>query len=255
MNQDRTFDSRFAELGPVTLPPFSEVKVMMLPIILGDVNSIPDSLGHWRGAIGQLFELSAVKSGVAYITIHEKEVKAGTTHRRQGLHVDGVYRGEVRAGWAGPAIWAAPPRRESTPPSKPLPNKDRKKKKSGDKPKNVLDFANLGGMLTVSNPAGCRAWDQEGIVGFPGNEGECDHLLLQLKPENEMLFRPSVAYWCHALCVHESMPSLVDCHRQFVRLSMPSDAPWFEGYTENPKGVKPTGPILSRRVFMDSVPS
>lgn len=35
-----------------------------------------------------------------------------------------------------------------------------------------------------------------------------------------------------------------DCERTFVRLSMPNDAPWYNGYTKNPKGIKPTGVII-----------
>jgi hypothetical protein len=53
------------------------------------------------------------------------------------------------------------------------------------------------------------------------------------------------------MCVHESVPVATDTERTFVRLSMPSTAPWFEGYTVNPKGILPTGPILPRRTFMD----
>lgn len=60
-----------------------------------------------------------------------------------------------------------------------------------------------------------------------------------------------VVYGCGALTVHKSIPMVKDTPRQFVRLSMPSDAPWYEGYTVNPLGVKPTGPIHDRRAFMD----
>jgi hypothetical protein len=48
------------------------------------------------------------------------------------------------------------------------------------------------------------------------------------------------------------MPMKTATKRQFVRLSLPSDGPWFEGYTENPLGIKPPVEILPRREFMDS---
>lgn len=51
------------------------------------------------------------------------------------------------------------------------------------------------------------------------------------------------------LCVHESVEQKEDCERIFVRLSMPSAAPWFEGYTKNPLGILPTGKILPKREF------
>lgn len=52
--------------------------------------------------------------------------------------------------------------------------------------------------------------------------------------------------------IHESIPQTQFVNRQFVRLSMPSTAPWFKGYAPNPVGVAPTGPILPRRQFMDA---
>lgn len=52
------------------------------------------------------------------------------------------------------------------------------------------------------------------------------------------------SFWCNATCVHESFLMKEDCERTFVRLSMPNDAPWYNGYTKNPKGIKPTGVII-----------
>ncbi len=58
---------------------------------------------------------------------------------------------------------------------------------------------------------------------------------------------PNRVYHCGPLTVHESLPVWQTVPRQFIRISMPSDAPWYEGYTENPLGIKPTGPIHPRR--------
>ncbi len=212
------FDSRFEARATINLPMFSNTRVMMMPIELGDIESVPDSLNHWKPSIYELFLLSDCKEGVGYLTIDEKIVKAGATHRRAGKHVDGVYKGK-----AGP--WA------------------------GD---GGGGWGSAGaGMLTVANVVGCKAWNQAGIEGFAGYEGEADHLASQLKEESATLFQPNMVYWVDGFCIHESLPMEKDCERQFVRLSMPSKAPWFEGYTVNPLGVKPTGPILARRNFMD----
>lgn len=62
-------------------------------------------------------------------------------------------------------------------------------------------------------------------------------------------FKPNKAYWLDGLCVHESIIQKEDTQRTFVRLSMPSTAPWFEGYTKNPLGIQPTGKILTKRPF------
>ncbi len=210
------FESVCRKVGQLQLPAFTGTRIMMMPVIIGDLSSIPETLNEWRDSLKALFDLSPQYAGqVGYLTIDEKQVVPATTHRRAGRHVDGVYRG-VAGPWGGGG-WGA----------------------AGT------------GMLTVASHVGCRAWNGQ-FEGFPGYEGECDHLADQCCPENEVVFGAGEVYWVDGLCVHESIPQAQAVDRQFVRLSMPSTAPWFEGYTENPMGVKPTGPILPRREFMDA---
>jgi hypothetical protein len=54
------------------------------------------------------------------------------------------------------------------------------------------------------------------------------------------------------LGIYDPVPQPQATERTFARLSLPSDGPWFEGYTENPLGVMPTGPILPPREFMNA---
>lgn len=191
---------------------------MMMPLILGDLNSIPLTLQHWKETLGRMFEQCRKHFGsVGYITIDEKEVKAGKTHRRAGLHVDGVYNGSC-GGWGG-----------------------------GDDGGGWGAVGN--GMFTVSSVAGCRAYNQT-FEGKIGKDGECDQFVNQLDQSKSELFGANVLYWVDGLCVHESLPMPQDTKRQFVRLSMPSKAPWFEGYSVNPLGVQPTGAILPKRPYM-----
>lgn len=206
------FTSKFKHLGALELPEFKGTRIMMMPVVLGDINSIPDFLADWNKAIANLFEMANCKEGIGYLTIDEKLVKPATTHRREGKHVDGVFQGSY-GGWGGGGGWGS-----------------------------------VGnGMLTVASHPGCRAWEGE-FIGRPGYEGECDHLADQC--DEGTLFGANEVYWLDGLCVHESVPMVKPTARQFVRLSMPSDAPWFEGYTVNPLGVKPTGRILPPRPFM-----
>lgn len=208
------FKSEFSEVGRLVLPNFSGTRVMMLPVLLSEPESLPDDIQHYRAQYNALCCLAPCKSGVAYLTIDEKRVEAGSTHRRAGLHVDGIGpKGYVYGGWGGGGGgWGG------------------------------------NGMLTVANPVGCRAWNQN-FDGYPGEEGDCEHLRPQLS--ESVTFKANVVYQLSGLCVHESIPQSEAVDRQFVRLSMPSNSPWFEGYTVNPKGVLPTGPILSRREYMD----
>jgi hypothetical protein len=215
-----SFNSHCGPISLISLPEFSDTRIMMMPVIVGDVESIPASLRKWESSIAVLFACDVVhtpsrsnQGKVGYLTIDEKEVMAGETHRRAGMHVDG---GSGK-GWGGGG-WGS----RST------------------------------GMLTTSNVVGCRAWVQS-FEGEPGDEGNCEHLRSQLKESSEVVFNPYYVYWVDGLCVHESIPQPIPVRRQFVRLSLPSDAPWYDGYTSNPLGVKPTGPILPRREFMDAV--
>lgn len=212
------FESKFTELTDVTLPKFSGTRVMHMPLILGDLNSIPEGLNHYKETLSQLFKLMDPKhlGKVGYITIDEKKVMGGKTHRRQGLHVDGVYDDSC-GGWGGGGGWGS----------------------KGN------------GMITVSSLAGCKAYNQS-FDGEIGRDGECDKLADQLIEEKSTVFQAGRAYWVDGLCVHESLVQPEDCERTFVRLSMPSKAPWFEGYTKNPLGIQPTGPILKPRSFQNS---
>jgi len=214
------FESKFKEMGPVELPSFSQIRIMMMPIVIDDMETIPTELSVWKTTIRSLFEMTTQKDKgkVGYLTIDNKTLKAGETLRRPGLHVDGIY-GEGIGGWGG-----------------------------GSGP-----WAGRGGMLCVSTPAGCRAWTKN-VEGWPDHEGKCDHLVEQFPIEEGTLLKPNVAYWMNPLCVHESLPMSTSTPRTFVRLSTHSTAPWFEGYTENPLGIEPTGPILSRREFMNTTP-
>jgi hypothetical protein len=219
------FESKCEPHAIIDLPGFTGIRIMMMPVIIGDMSSMPSTLKDYENAIAQMFEVDKSRVGmknagkVGYLTIDEKKVKAATSHRREGKHVDGIYQGESGA-WGGG---------------------------SGG------SWGSRGtGMITVSNIVGCRAWNQS-FSGWPEYEGECDHLAEQIRDDAEVIFEPMRAYWLDGLCVHESIPQHVDTYRQFVRLSLPSLGPWFEGYTENPLGVLPTGPILPRRKFMDEV--
>jgi hypothetical protein len=213
------FDSRCEYIADIGLPEFTGIRIMMMPLVIGELSSVPDYLSVWKEVIHRLFLCDFFRFGTAehlgkvgYLTIDEKEVGPGKTHRRAGLHVDG---GAGR-GWGG-GSWGS----------------------------------RATGMLTVSNAVGCQAWNQ-GFYGEPGWEGDCEALRPQLKRSARVILQPEKVYWLSGLCVHESMEQSAPVKRQFVRLSLPSTCPWYEGYTENPLGVKPTGEILPRREFMNA---
>lgn len=114
--------------------------------------------------------------------------------------------------------------------------------------------AGIGGMITVSNPAGCRAWFKD-FDGTIRNNGCVERLRDKFFPNDESeILESNFAYWCNAACVHESLPMSSDIERTFVRLSMPSKSPWYKGYTKNPKGVEPTGLIIDSGFYRPGEP-
>lgn len=197
--------SEVEDLGPVALPAFTGTRWMMMPFRMWDVQgTIPAP--WWWDTIARLVELSGVSNGVGYITIDEARVEMGETHRRPGLHVDGVGPDGRIGGWGGGGGYAA------------------------------------SGMLVLASHAGCVAWRGE-FDGWPGPNGDCDHLEPQVDDRDAIPLLRGRAYRLSPTTLHKSTMFHRPVQRQFVRLSLPSDAPWYEGYTRNPTGVEPTGPI------------
>ncbi len=199
----------------------------MMPFQLESIESLPDDLSHYRQTLEGLIAVSPVQTGVACLTIDEKELKAGNTLRTAGLHVDSFIKNR-----ADMSIWAATSLRSYC---YSMWNENDNRWFS--------DANKIGGMVMVSSPSGCRAWNKS-FIGKVGNNGNCEHLRTEFPESEGEILEDSVAYWCNASCVHESLPMEHDSKRTFVRLSMPSHAPWFEGYTKNPKGIKPSGNII-----------
>ena len=205
------FNSKLELVGNINFPVFRNIRILQMPIILNDLDSIPDFLIHWKDTFLSLFNIARIKEGIAYITIDEQIVKKGSTHRRKGLHVDGVFKGHAGCTFGGGTFGS------------------------------VKD-----GMYLASSEIGCRAWNQE-FQGFAGYEGECDHLIDQCNPESEVILQKNKVYWLGGLCVHESMPMKEDTKRTLIRLTMPNDNPWFDGFTLNSKGIKHEGIMLPMR--------
>lgn len=66
----------------------------MMPIIFGDVQTIPEELHSYNEIINKCnFE----KGSIAYLSIHESFVKEGETQRRPGVHTEAT----SRLGWGG----------------------------------------------------------------------------------------------------------------------------------------------------------
>lgn len=196
---------------PLQFPEFSGERIMMMPVILGSLDGVPRQYHELVSKIYSVMELRHFNQ-VGYLTIDEQLLNPSETLRRPGLHVDGFYHGNSGA-WGGG---------------------------SGD----GGSWGSVGnGMFVISNTNHCKAY--LGVFeGEPKDEGECDHLTIPTEGE---VFQAGEIYWLDGACVHESLPVSEPTQRQFVRLSLPSSGPWFEGYTKNPTGVLPSNDVLPER--------
>lgn len=201
-------------------PAFTGTRVMMMPFYGHDVEgSLPYYLSDYVPLIKKMLDnapsnVQYWEENTAYLTIDEKELSPNQCQRKEGLHIDGMYKGTLSGAWGG----------------------------SGG------GWGSCGnGMLLVSNTDDlCKMWVGE-FDGYPVNDGDCEHLRNQLKNQEEVSFKAGDVIWADGLCVHQSFAPEEAVKRQFVRVSLPNNSPWFEGYTENPLGIKPTGKIIKER--------
>jgi hypothetical protein len=198
-------------------PTFTGTRVMMMPFYAHDVEgSLPENLKGYTQLIRNMINAAPEnvqywEENTAYLTIDEKSLVPQQCQRKEGLHVDGMYKGTLSGAWGG----------------------------SGG------GWGSCGnGMLLVSNTDDlCKMWVGE-FDGYPVNDGDCEHLRSQLSSQQEVSFKAGDVIWADGLCVHQSFAPIEAVKRQFVRVSLPNNSSWFEGYTENPLGIKPTGEII-----------
>jgi hypothetical protein len=202
------FYSSFKEVGKLEFPEYASIRVQLMPVILHDRTSLPPLLEQWKRPFLALCEAVKDTHGTAYLTIDESEVKSGETHRRPGLHVDGM------GAWGKGGGWGV---------------------------NGMLMASSLTGCAAWK-----QEFEGEPLhgddVGDP-KEGSCEHLRSQALDSKRRLLLSKRIYWCSPLCVHESLPFAHPCKRTFVRLSMPSDSAWPANCTQNPLGIQPTGTI------------
>ena len=205
--------SEVKKLGSLSFPPPAGIRVLLMPIDLGDVaGTLPPFLSGWRRAIERLRGVAPCRSGIGYLTIDERWTPAGARHRRPGLHVDGWADDADGGPWGGGGGWGG---REA-------------------------------GMVVAASHVGSVAYAQS-FAGAPRRYGDCEHVREQCDPARRVVLAAGTAYQLGGLAVHETLPAEHDQVRQFVRLSMPSGAAWPVSCTPNPLGIPPGGPMALPR--------
>jgi hypothetical protein len=178
-------------VGEVVMPEFGNQMLYMHPL---DVQNpvMPKEFKRWDGLVHQLMKRVPLTEGEVYITIDEKLLKPGTTHRRPGAHIDGIW--------------------------------DPKLVDHDDSPGHRTHLFSKnpgGGLLLVSNAVGCTAYPGE-FEGSPGTGGDCEHMRKQFS--DALTMQASTVYLCNVFGIHESIPVTQPVQRSLVRISLPEQA-------------------------------
>ena len=216
------WQSEITDYGLCVFPEFAGIRVLMMPFSVQDpARTLPAYMRGYVPMVEQMRAAGRVGTGLAYLTIDEREVPAGACHRRPGLHVDG-WRDDIGMGVWGGSNWAG-------------------------------GFGGYG-MLMAASHVGAVAWAQE-FNGEPATFGDCEGLRYQCCSKNRCILEAGRIYHCGPMTVHESIPAAADMRRQFVRLSLPSDGEWPVSCTPNPLGIMPARTAAPRpAAFTDYAP-
>ena len=139
---------------PISLPEYRGDRVYMHAFDIANP-SMPEGYERWNPTLREIAACSPKKTGIAYVTIDEKIVRKGESHRRGGPHTDGNYL----FGWGGGGGWL------TGEDGRFLPRDQHEEQYCSEK----------GGMLIVSSYKACRGWNGE-LKGEPAQGGDCSHL-------------------------------------------------------------------------------
>jgi hypothetical protein len=202
--------THYQNLGEVLFPSPRDRMANMMPVIVGDIDSLPEDLA---GYLPMLQRCGFEPGTTAYLTINESLVEQGATQRRPGIHTDGTAM--HTHGGTGPThgggVSTESPYRE--------------------------------GMCMASTDGATRLWDTLDFDG--GRLGE-----LQEPGESSISLRPSQLYWMTDRTPHEGITATTTAYRQFFRLTAHDLGVWYSQHnTQNPLGVPPGCPISHQNKF------
>mmetsp|Transcript_21636 Transcript_21636/g.48344 ORF Transcript_21636/g.48344 Transcript_21636/m.48344 type:complete len:456 (+) Transcript_21636:59-1426(+) len=220
----------FARVGNVTFPPPAGRNVNMMPIVLGDIDSLPEDLQPYYPLIDSCPFVREELGQIAYLTVHESFVDAGATQRRPGLHIEspGVFPDPIPVVVNEGETAAAPPVCAFTP--------------AVEHPWGMGMFFGPdhyeGGIYFASNvDQTSQVFDalvDRTVPGIIDRHGGCEHLRPLLQGGTPLQAGDLV--WMTDCTPHEALPQAQAGPRQFFRLVMPYISHWFADHsTPNPK--------------------
>lgn len=178
--------------GRVEFPEFTGERIYMVPFR----RELPAQYARWQNTVDQM--LAGIEfPGDAYLMVDQGTVRAGTPHRRAGLHVDGNWiAASGRHGHMHAARWDNP---------------------GGPGWKNQWRYRPEA-ILLASDVLGARAYAGEFVTAI-GPGGECDGAAIDIMQPVDLV--PGYCWAGNVTMLHESLPLTVDAKRTVVRLSVP----------------------------------
>jgi hypothetical protein len=187
--------------GQVSFPDFNNERVYMLEFF--KKIGLPTHLKHWQKTVDLM--LNGIETDLPiYLMIDQAFVKAGQTHRRPGLHIDGYWN-------AG---------HTSHQPAKPVPihGPDRPMHGSGSDNWETAIFNEAEALVLATNVTAARGFEGQ-FLGPIKHMGACEHISVDgLK---EVKLDANFAYVGNVTFLHESLPVEQDCYRTLIRLNLP----------------------------------
>ena len=181
--------SRYMDLGQVTLPPFGGRQLHMHQVD-PQAPAMPDGYRDYDEIIRDICQRAGARSREAFVTLDESTVRAGNPQRRPGVHVEGCWLPELQK-------WGQWRQRDET---------------------------GLAGrrmsVITAASAAGCVAYEGD-FSGTPQDDGDLEEIRAELG--DGTLLRPNRAYLLSPDCIHESVTVNQDVERTFLRVVLHLD--------------------------------
>jgi len=192
------------EKGAVTFPKHTMERVYMKAF--HKEVGLPAELKRWQPTIDQML-LEVDTDGPIYLMIDQGLVKANTTHRRKGVHIDGYWVPELQTHGGGHRthIHTAGKWQDDIP---------KWNAGSEDWPDEAIILASS----VAASAAYIGEWSGEIREG-----GDCSHL--DLSDLQRIALQANKIYVGNVTMLHESTPVMEDVLRTLVRLSVPGWSP------------------------------
>ena len=209
--------SAIRHVSHVDFPKFKNRQLYMAGMSLKSLAK--QGLGEYESVVRAMMDCVDIRgSDRFFVTIDEKLIGAGETHRRGGAHIDGNWIEQKRC-WETPGEWVTTPGQwehsaQWALGAKYLPYWER--------PKWDGDNISTGGMLIAASEAASVAW-RGSLDGTPGEGGDCEHLRHQLTDLTVVPMLRNRIYLTNSTCVHESLPVQQPVRRQLIRITLPHD--------------------------------